>query len=65
MKETPNPLKYRVLEEENINIQDPTIQAYIDGLKELISYQYHVIKEQRSEIIAIKHKEAWKRYDKK
>lgn len=64
MKETPNPLKYRILEE-NINIQDTTIQAYIDGLKELISYQYHVIKEQRAEIIAIKHKDAWKRYDQK
>lgn len=64
MKETPNPLKYRILEE-NINIQDSAMQAYIDGLKELISYQYHVIKEQRAEIIAIKHKDAWKRYDQK
>jgi 5-formaminoimidazole-4-carboxamide-1-beta-D-ribofuranosyl 5'-monophosphate synthetase len=63
MKEKPNPLKYRILED-NIDIQDKNIKEYVEGLKELISYQYHIIKEQRSEIIAIKHQDAWKRYDK-
>lgn len=62
MKELPNPLKYQILEEK-IDIKDDHIQKYMEALKELISYQHHMIKEQRSEIIALKHKQAWKRYD--
>jgi len=37
---------------------------YIQELWELIAYQKDIIKEQRIEIIGIKHKTAWKRYDK-
>lgn len=57
------PFKYKVLEEK-IKIDDPKIQEYVKALKELISYQFHIIKQQRVEIIAYKHEEAWKRYDK-
>ena len=37
---------------------------YIKELWELISYQKDIIKEQRVEIISMKHKTAWRRYDK-
>ena len=37
---------------------------YIKDLYKLIEYQRKLIKEQRKEIIAIKHKLAWNRYDK-
>ena len=37
---------------------------YIKDLYNLIDYQSKTIWQQRKEIIAIKHKEAWKRYDK-
>lgn len=40
------------------------IYDYIQELYELINYQKSIINEQRVEIIALKHKEAWKRYDK-
>lgn len=63
MKEVPNPLKYKILEEQ-VTTDDPRVQNYIDALKELITYQYHTIKEQRAEIISHKHKEAWRHYDK-
>lgn len=36
---------------------------YIKQLWKLISYQSDIIKQQRVEIVALKHKEAWKRYD--
>jgi hypothetical protein len=42
---------------------DPVLD-YIKDLYNLIDYQSKVIWQQRKEIIAIKHKEAWKRYDK-
>lgn len=62
MKNTSEVLKYKILEEK-VEIKDDHIKEYVDALIELISYQYHMIKQQRSEIIALKHKEAWKRYD--
>lgn len=39
------------------------VYDYIMELYELINYQKDMIKQQRVEIIALKHKEAWKRYD--
>lgn len=39
------------------------IYDYIMELYELINYQKEMINEQRIEIISLKHKEAWKRYD--
>lgn len=44
--------------------KDEQIYDYIMELYELISYQKEIIKQQRVETIALKHKEAWKRYDK-
>lgn len=40
------------------------VYDYIMELYELINYQKDTISKQRLEIIALKHKEAWKRYDK-
>lgn len=37
---------------------------YIKELYKIIDYQKQIIWEQRKEIIAIKHKQAWQRYDK-
>lgn len=40
------------------------VYEYIMELYELINYQKEMINAQRIEIISLKHKEAWKRYDK-
>jgi hypothetical protein len=40
------------------------VYDYIQELYELINYQKDIIKQQRVEIIGLKHKDAWKRYDK-
>lgn len=39
------------------------VYDYIMELYELINYQKDMISKQRIEIIALQHKEAWKRYD--
>ena len=39
------------------------VYGYILELYELINYQKEMIHQQRIEIIGLKHKEAWKRYD--
>lgn len=39
------------------------VYDYIMELYEVINYQKDMINQQRVEIIALKHKEAWKRYD--
>lgn len=39
------------------------VYDYILELYELVTYQKDIINQQRIEIIALKHKEAWKRYD--
>jgi hypothetical protein len=62
MKELPNPLKYRILEEK-VEVENSRVKEYVNALLELISYQYHTIKEQRAEIIALKHDRAWEKYD--
>jgi hypothetical protein len=40
------------------------VYDYILELYELINYQKDMINQQRVDIISLKHKEAWKRYDK-
>ncbi len=66
MKETA-PLKYsysdRYLEIVK-NCKDNDAAKLIIELHDLIIYQKDMIKQQRIEIISLKHKEAWKRYDK-
>lgn len=79
MSETYNPnwnpddydmtLKYEPMSESHVNkiliqYKHDEILDYIKQLWKLINYQKQIIWEQRKEIIAIKHQEAWKRYDK-
>ncbi len=67
MKETA-PLKYNCLDglsEKIKSFNDPIISQLLIDMYDLIIYQMNQIKEQRIEIIGLKHKEAWKRYDKK
>lgn len=60
--------KYHFLDNINDFLQkyhdDATLIELITNLKELILYQMIEIRDQRSEIIALKHQSAWKRYDK-
>ena len=62
-------LKYKPMDLSTVNEiltkykNDPVLD-YIKDLYNLIDYQSKTIWQQRKEIIAIKHKEAWKRYDK-
>jgi hypothetical protein len=61
------PLKYACIDNlEQIvkNCQDNDAAKLIIELYDLIVYQKDMIKQQRIEIISLKHKEAWKRYDK-
>lgn len=65
-KET-KPLKYSSVLSENkkqiANIyKDYQITEHIDELYSLIDYQMKIISEQRQQIVADKHKEAWKHY---
>jgi hypothetical protein len=39
------------------------VYDYIMELYELVNYQKDIINQQRVQIIALKHKEAWKHYD--
>lgn len=39
------------------------VHDYIMELYELIHYQKEIINKQRIEIVSLKHKESWKRYD--
>jgi len=55
-----SPAKVKTIMESYKNEQ---VYDYIKELYELINYQKNMINEQRVEIIAMKHKEAWKRYD--
>lgn len=43
--------------------QHEQVYDYIMELYELIHYQKDMINKQRVEIVSLKHKEAWKRYD--
>lgn len=59
-------LKYACLDKfdaiyNNCDHQD--IKQLLSDLRSLIYYQMNEIKNQRMEIIAIKHKESWKHYD--
>ena len=62
-------LKYKPMDLSTVNevltkYKNNPVLDYIKDLYNLIDYQSKVIWQQRKEIIAIKHKEAWKRYDK-
>lgn len=59
------PLKYDTLisiEEIMAKNPDPLIIDYIKELHSLILYQRTLIKDQRAEIVATKHKSAWTHY---
>ena len=62
-------LKYKPMDLSTVNEiltkykNDPVLD-YIKDLYNLIDYQSKVIWQQRKEIIAVKHKLAWQRYDK-
>lgn len=65
-KET-KPLKYlAILPEKKKQIanvyKDYQVTEHIEELYELIDYQMKVISEQRQQIVADKHKDAWKQY---
>jgi hypothetical protein len=62
-------LKYEPMSETNINrmlvqYKHDDVLDYIKQLWNLIDYQRKVISEQTKQIVAIKHKVAWKHYDK-
>lgn len=62
------PLKYDPVSLNKVNSiltthKDNVLIEYIKELYNLIEYQRQRIKEQEQIIIAVKHKEAWKRYD--
>ena len=61
------PLKYECLDGLSDKIKscsDDSIAKLLIEMYDLIIYQMNEIKEQRMEIIAYKHKAAWKHYDK-
>lgn len=60
------PLKYECLDrfQETVkNCSDNNAAKLLIEMFDLIRYQMNEIKDQRMEIIGLKHKEAWKHYD--
>lgn len=60
------PLKYSCLDNFNTiysNCDQQEVRQLLSDLKDLIYYQMNEIKNQRIEIVSIKHKDAWKIYD--
>lgn len=60
------PLKYECLDRfANIvkNCKDDEAAKLLVEMFDLIAYQMNQIKEQRIEIVGLKHKQNWKRYD--
>lgn len=60
------PLKYECLDRfQNVvkNCTDNEAAKLLIEMFDLIAYQMNQIKEQRIEIVGLKHKQAWKRYD--
>lgn len=60
------PLKYECLDRfDSIHdsCSDQQIKSLLNELRTLIFYQMNEIKHQRIEIISLKHKDSWKRYD--
>lgn len=60
--------KYEPMSPDKVKIimetyKDEQVYDYIMELYELINYQKDMINKQRVEIISLKHKESWKRYD--
>ena len=63
------PLKYEPMNSSTVNniltqYKDQPVLEYIKQLYNLIDYQKNIIFEQEKKIIAFKHHEAWKHYDK-
>ena len=61
-------LKYEPMSDSTINkiltqYKNEDILDYVKELWNLINYQRKLISEYNKEIVALKHKEAWKRYD--
>jgi hypothetical protein len=60
------PLKYACLDKFDIvynNCDQEEVRQLLSDLRSLIYYQMNEIKNQRMEIISVKHKDAWKQYD--
>ena len=60
------PLKYECLDQFNEiyeSCKEDSVKRLLTDLKDLIYYQMEQIRDQRSEIIAEKHKRAWNHYD--
>jgi hypothetical protein len=65
--EQANPMKYLCLDklpEVVDNTKDQWLKDYLKELYDLIQYQIREIHQQRQEIVSIKHKYAWRKYDK-
>lgn len=61
------PLKYACMDnfsEVIQNCNDNNLADYLIQLRDLIVYQMEIIREQRMEVVGLKHKESWKHYDK-
>lgn len=60
------PLKYECLDKFNEIYEscDDKLKVFLDDLRELIHYQMIEITNQRSQIVSIKHKYAWRNYEK-
>lgn len=64
-----NNLKYEPMSPDKVNTileayKHEQVLDYIKELWGLIAYQKNIISQQRIEVIALKHKSAWKQYDK-
>lgn len=60
------PLKYECLDkfpDAVKNCKDDEMAKLLIEMFDLIAYQMNQIKEQRIEIVGLKHQQAWKRYD--
>lgn len=61
------PLKYHCLDrfdEITSFCDNDKVKTLLNELRELVFYQMNEIKNQRIEIISLKHKSSWKHYDK-
>lgn len=60
------PLKYACLDKfDSIynNCDQENVRQLLSDLRTLVYYQMNEIKNQRMEIISVKHKDSWKQYD--
>lgn len=47
------------------SVEDPEVKDLLLEMRDTILYQMNEIRKQRSEVIYVKHKYAWRRYDRK